>query len=87
MFSHSQKITATNMPKLMLRNTNWDIFSRDRSRLIKNADSTFKNYSGERSWSGDQKVKKIKALRASGLSFPAISRKTGIRVGKCHAVA
>ena len=32
-------------------------------------------------------VKKIKALRASGLSFPAISRKTGISVGKCHAVA
>ena len=31
-------------------------------------------------------VKKIKALRASGLSFPAISRKTGISVGKCHAV-
>ena len=32
-------------------------------------------------------VKKIKALRASGLSFPAISRKTGVSVGKCHAVA
>ncbi len=32
-------------------------------------------------------VDKIKALRAVGLSFPAISRKTGISVGKCHAVA
>ena len=31
-------------------------------------------------------VDQIKALRASGMSFPAISRKTGISVGKCHAV-
>jgi DNA invertase Pin-like site-specific DNA recombinase len=32
-------------------------------------------------------INQIKALRASGMSFPAISRKTGISVGKCHAVA
>jgi len=31
-------------------------------------------------------VDKIKALRAAGMSFPAISRKTGVSVGKCHAV-
>ena len=31
-------------------------------------------------------INQIKALRASGMSFPAISRKTGISVGKCHAV-
>ena len=32
-------------------------------------------------------VKKIKALRASGLSLRAISKQTGVSVGKCHAVA
>ena len=32
-------------------------------------------------------VRKIQNLRASGLSIRAISRKTGISVGKCHAVA
>ena len=32
-------------------------------------------------------VKKIKALRASGLSLRAISKKTGVSVGKVHAVA
>ena len=32
-------------------------------------------------------VRKIQNLRASGLSIRAISRKTGISVGKVHAVA
>tara|TARA_B100000029_G_scaffold454775_1_gene481518 strand:- start:298 stop:861 length:564 start_codon:yes stop_codon:yes gene_type:complete len=32
-------------------------------------------------------VKKIKALRASGLSLRAISKQTGVSVGKVHAVA
>jgi DNA invertase Pin-like site-specific DNA recombinase len=32
-------------------------------------------------------IKKIKTLRASGLSYRAISKKTGISVGKVHAVA
>ena len=32
-------------------------------------------------------LKKIKALRASGLSLRAISKQTGVSVGKCHAVA
>ena len=32
-------------------------------------------------------VRKIQSLRASGLSYRAISRKTGISLGKVHAVA
>ena len=32
-------------------------------------------------------VKKIQALRASGLSYRAIAKKTGVSVGKVHAVA
>ena len=32
-------------------------------------------------------VKKIQTLRASGLSYRAIARKTGVSVGKVHAVA
>ena len=33
------------------------------------------------------KIQKIKALRASGMSFRAISKRTGVSVGKVHAVA
>ena len=32
-------------------------------------------------------LKKIQTLRASGLSLRAISKQTGVSVGKCHAVA
>ena len=32
-------------------------------------------------------VRKIQNLRASGLSLRAISKRTGVSVGKCHAVA
>lgn len=32
-------------------------------------------------------LKKIKALKASGLSLKAIAKQTGVSVGKCHAVA
>ena len=31
-------------------------------------------------------IRKIKALRATGLSMQAVSKKTGVSVGKVHAV-